>query len=142
MPSVLGFSRLDPLQVTGFSLNFSAFSGSLPPAVIAIFGILLACGWLLLKSFDYSRLARNSFLGRGADKNEVDNVLYHNTLLEAKMIGASTAVVLLFIVGVPVLEVALLWVLQSAKFFYVLAGLGAALILALIILVQIRDIKR
>jgi hypothetical protein len=141
LPSVLGVSRLDLLQVTGFSLNLSVFSGHLPTAVIAIFGVLLACGWLMLKTFSRTEMARKNFLGRGADKNEVDNVLYHSDLSGAKIIAASGAVVVLFIAGVPALEIALLWVLQSAKFLYVLAGLGAAVILALVILVYIKDIK-
>ena len=86
-------------------------------------------------------MARKNFLERGADKNEVDNVLYQSDLLGAKIVLASGAVVLLFIVGVPALEIAMLWVLQSAKFMYVLAGLGAAMILALVILVFIKGIK-
>jgi hypothetical protein len=110
--------------------------------MVAILGILLACGWLSLKSFDYSRLARKNFLERGADKNEIDQVLYQNSLLEAKIVGASGAAVLSFVVGVPVLELALSWLLQSAKFSYVLAGLGAAMILALIILHYLKSVKR
>jgi hypothetical protein len=142
LPSVLGVSRLDPLQVTGFSLNFSIFSGSLPAAVIAVFGVLLACGGLLLRSFSRADLARKNFLERGADKYEVENVLYRSNLLGAKIIAASGAAVLLFIVGVPVLELALSWVLQSAKFLYVLAGLGAAMMLAVIILHYSKSAKR
>jgi hypothetical protein len=142
LPSVLGASRLDPLQVTGFTVNLSLLSSSLPPAMVAILGILLACGWLSLKSFDYSRLARKNFLERGADKNEIDQVLYQNSLLEAKIVGASGAAVLSFVVGVPVLELALSWLLQSAKFSYVLAGLVAAMILALIILHYLKSVKR
>jgi hypothetical protein len=142
LPSVLGVSRLDPLRVTGFTLNFSAFSGSLSPVVIAIFGIVMACGWLLLRSFSCTSLARENFMKRGADKNEIDSVLYQNSLREMKIVGASAVAVLLFVAGVPVLEVALSWLLQSAKFFYVLAGLGAATILALIILHYSKSVKR
>ena len=142
LPSVLGFCRLDPLQVTGFSVNFSLFSTGLPAAVIAVFGVLLACGGLMLKTFSRADMARKNFLARGADKNEVDNVLYHSDIQGAKIILASGAAVLLFILGVPVIEVAMLWLLQSAKFFYVLAGLGAAMILALVILVQLKGLKR
>lgn len=141
LPSVLGFCRLDPLQVTGFSVNFSVFSTRLPAPLIAVFGVLLACGGLMLKTFSRTDTARKNFLGRGADKNEVDNVLYHSNMQGAKIILASGAVVLFFIIGVPALEIALLWVLQSAKFIYVLAGLGAAMILALVILVYIKGIK-
>jgi hypothetical protein len=142
LPSVLGFCQLDPLQVTGFSVNFSLFSTGLPAAVIAVFGVLLACGWLMLKTFSRTDLARKNFLERGADKNEVDNVLYPSDLQGAKIILASGAVVLFFIIGVPALEIALLGVLQSAKFLYVLAGLGAGLILALIILHYSKSAKR
>lgn len=142
LPSVLGFCRLDPLQVTGFSVNFSLFSTGLPAAVIAVFGVLLACGGLMLKTFSRADTARKNFLERGAYKNEVDNVLCHSDIHGAKIILASGAAVLLFILGVPVIEVAILWLLQSAKFFYVLAGLGAAMILALVILVQLKGLKR
>jgi hypothetical protein len=142
LPSVLGFCQLDPLQMTGFSVNFSVFSTGLPAAVIAVFGVLLACGGLMLKTFSRADLARKNFLGRGADKNEVDNVLYHSDMQGGKIILACGAVVLFFIIGVPVLEIALLWVLQSAKFLYVLAGLGAGLILALIILHYSKGAKR
>ncbi|HEY3273108.1 MAG TPA: hypothetical protein VGJ92_05060 [Methanocella sp.] len=142
LPSVIGVSRIDLLKATGFSYNFSIFSSGLHPALIALSGILLACGWLSLRSFAYTKAARTNFLARGADAGEVDDVLYHHASLEAKVIGASAAVVIVFFVGVPLLEVAILWVLQSAKFFYVLAGLGAALLLALVILVQIKGIKR
>ncbi len=141
LPSVLGFCQLDPLQVTGFSVNFSLLSTGLPAAAIAVFGVLLACGGLMLKTFSRADLARKNFLERGADKNEVDNVLYHSDMQGAKIILASGAVVLFFIIGVPALEIALLWVLQSAKFLYVLAGLGAAMILALVILIYIKGIK-
>jgi hypothetical protein len=141
LPSVLGFCQLDPLELTGFSVNFSAFSTGLPAAVIAVFGVLLACGGLMLRTFSSTDLARKNFLERGADKNEVDNVLYSGDMQGAKIILASGAVVIFFIIGVPVLEIALLWVLQSAKFMYVLAGLGAAMILALVILVFIKGIK-
>jgi hypothetical protein len=142
LPSVIGISRIDLLKATGFSYDLSIFSSGLHPAVIALSGILLACGWLSLRSFSYAKAARANFLARGADAGEVDDVLYHHASLEAKIIGASAVVVIAFLAGVPLLEVAILWVLQSAKFFYVLAGLGAALILALVILVQIKGIKR
>jgi hypothetical protein len=142
LPSVIGVSRIDLLKVTGFSIDFSVFSSGLHPAVITLSGILLACGWLSLRSFSYAKAARANFLARGADADEVNLVLCRYASLEAKIIGASAAVVIAFIVGVPLLEIALLWVLQSAKFLYVLAGLGAALIMALVILVQIKGIKR
>jgi hypothetical protein len=142
LPSVIGVSRIDLLTVTGFSYDLSIFSSGLHPALIALSGILLACGWLSLRSFSYAMAARANFLARGADASEVDDVLYHHASLEAKIIGASAVVVIAFLAGVPFLEVVILWVLQSAKFFYVLAGLGAALILALVILVQIKGIKR
>jgi len=142
LPSVIGVSRIDLLKATGFSLDFGVFSSGLHPALIAVSGILLACGWLSLRSLSYAKAARVSFLARGADAEEVDLVLCHHASLEAKIIGASAAVVLAFMAGVPVLEFVLLRVLQSSKFFYVLAGLGAALIMALVILVQIKGIKR
>jgi hypothetical protein len=142
LPSVIGVSRIDLLKATGFSLDFGVFSSGMHPALIAIFGILLACGWLSIRSLSYAKAARANFLARGADVREVDNVLCHHASLEAKIIAASAAVVLAFIVGVPLLEVALLCALQSAKFLYVLAGLGAALIMALVILVQVKGTKQ
>jgi hypothetical protein len=142
LPSVIGVSRIDLLKATGFSVDFSVFSSGLHPAFIAIFGILLACGWLSLRSLSCAKAARANFLARGADAKEVDLVLCLHASLEAKIIVASAIVVIAFIVGVPLLEVALLWILQSSKFLYVLAGLGAALIMALVILVQIKGTKQ
>jgi hypothetical protein len=142
LPSVFGFCQLDPLQLTGFSANFSLFSTCLPAAAIAVFGVLLACGGLMLKTFSRAELARNNFLERGADKGEVDNVIYQSDMQGAKIVPASGAVVLFIIMVVPALEIAPMRVLQSAKFLYVLAGLGAGLILALIILHYSKSIKR
>jgi hypothetical protein len=142
LPAVIGVSQLDLFKVAGFSFNFDALSGSLPPAIIAVFGIMLACGGLLLRSFSYTKAARANFLKRGAQPGEVDLALYRHTLLETKIIGTAAAVVVVIIIGVTVLEPAVLWVLQSAKFLYVPAGLGAALVLGMVILVYLRSIKR
>jgi hypothetical protein len=141
MPSVLGFSRMDLLRVAGSILNFGLFSSSLPPAVIIVIGLGLACGGLLLQSFSRMRKARQNFLERGADPGEVDHALSRNVLLEARLIAASAAVVLLIVAGVSVAAPAMLGILQSVGFIYILAGIGAAVILGLIILAYAKPIK-
>lgn len=141
LPSVLGFSRLDLLRVAGSTLNFGIFSGSLPPTAILVIGLGLACGGLLLQSFSGTRGAWHSFLKRGADPDEVDHALSRGVLREARLIAASAVIVLLIMAGVAVAAPAMLWIFQSVGFIYVLAGIGAAVILGLIIVAYVRPTK-
>jgi hypothetical protein len=141
LPSVISLSGIDMLAVAGWALNLSLFSSDLPPSAIAVSGIVLACGGLLLESFSHMKKAQENLLRRGADKAEVEHVLYKNVIFEAKLIIASAAAVLLIATGVPVVVPAILWVLRSAGFMYVMAGLGAALILGLIVVIYVKPIK-
>ncbi len=141
LPSVLGFSRLDLLRVAGSMLNFGIFSSSLPPTAILVIGLVLACGGLLLQSFSRTRKARKSLLGRGADPAEVDHALSRNVVREARLIAMSAIIVFLIMAGVAVAAPAVLWIFQSVGFIYVLAGIGAAIILGLIIVAYGRPTK-
>ncbi|MGA9138816.1 MAG: hypothetical protein WBZ29_01235 [Methanocella sp.] len=141
LPSILGFSRLDLLRVAGSTLNFGIFSSSLPPTAILVIGLGLVCGGLLLQSFSGTRRARHSFLTRGADPDEVDHALSRSVIREARLIAASAVIVLLIMAGVAVAAPAMLWIFQSVGFIYVLAGIGAAVILGLIIVAYVRPTK-
>jgi hypothetical protein len=141
LPSVLGFSRLDLLRVIGSPLNLGIFSSSLPPTAILVIGLGLACGGLLLQSFSGMGRARRSFLKRGADPGEVDHALSRNVFREARLIAVSAAIVLLIMAGVAVAAPTMLWIFQSIGFIYVLAGIGAAIILGLLIVAYVMPTK-
>lgn len=142
LPSVVYVSGIDPLKMLSVTMNFSIFSSKLPSDLIAIAGIALASGSLVNRSFIYIQNARENLLGRGADKNEVSRALYRNALFEIKIILASAAVVLLIMAGAPVVGQGLSGVLRSSGFGYLLTGLGAVVILALIFLVYLWPHKK
>jgi hypothetical protein len=142
LPSVLSFCGIDPFKILSFSMNFSLFSSKLPLIVITIAGIALACGSLTTRSFTYIKNARDNFVGRGADKKEAYRVLYRNAIFEMKIILASAAAVLLIMISVPAVEQEILGALKAAGFVYILAGLCAVVILALIFLVYLWPRKK
>jgi hypothetical protein len=142
LPSVLSFCGIDPFKILSFSMNFGLFSSKLSPIVITIAGIALACGSLMARSFMYIKNARDNFVGRGADKKEAYRVLYRNAIFEMKIILASAAAVLLIMIGVPAVEQEILGVLKAAGFVYILAGLCAVVILALVFLVYLWPRKK
>jgi hypothetical protein len=142
LPSVLYFCGIDPFKILSFSMDFSFFSSTLSPIVITIAGIALACGSLTTRSFMYIKNARDNFVGRGADKKEAYRVLYRNAIFEMKIILTSAAAVLLIMIGVPAVEQEILGVLKAAGFVYILAGLCAVVILALVFLVYLLPHKK
>ena len=140
-PAVAAFSRFDILAAAGSSLNFGIFSLGLSSVVVMLCGILLTGGGLLLKSLAYGKAAMQNFSSRGADKAEIYHVLHKNTVLEAKTIAASAIVVLLIALGVSLAEPVLLWILRSSGFIYIIACIGAALIMALTVLGLLMPMK-
>lgn len=141
LPFAIYFSGVYQLITAGGRLGLDVFSTGLPKAAIAAAGILLACGGLLLQTMSHACRARENFLQRGADAGEADPALRRGVVFEAKLIAASTGAVLLLAIGVWLVEPAVMWLLESVGFFYVLAGMGAALTLGLIILVYARPMK-
>jgi hypothetical protein len=135
LPFAIYFSGIYSLVGVGDGLRLGFFSTDLPREAIVVAGIVLACGGLLLQSFSRMGKARENFLMRGADADEVDRALYKGFGFEAKAIAASAAAVLLIIAGTALAGPAILWMLRFVSFFYVLAGMAGALILGLIILV-------
>jgi hypothetical protein len=142
IPSVLYFCGIDPLKILDLPVNFGLFSSKLSPVAITIAGIALASGSLTTRSFMYIKNARDNFLSRGADKKEVYGALYRNIFFETKTILASAAAVMLIMIGVPALEKEILVVLKAAGFVYILAGLCAVILLALVFLVYLWPSKK
>jgi len=142
LPSVIYYCGIDPFKILDFSMNFGLFSTQLSPVAVAVAGLALACGSLTARSFMFIRSARDNFVGRGADKKEVYPVLYRNAVFEMKIILASAAAVLLIMVGVPAVEQHILGVLKATGFVYILAGLLAVVILALVFLVYLWPSKK
>ncbi len=135
LPSVLYFSGIDPFRILDFSLDFSLLSSKLPPAAVTAAGIVLACGSLSARSFTHIKNARNNFIGRGADKRDADHALYRNAAFEVKVILASAVMVILIMAGVSAMERQVLGILKAAGFAYILTGLGAVVILAILFVV-------
>jgi hypothetical protein len=142
LPSVLYFCGIDPFKILDLTMNFSLFSSRLTPVVITIAGVGLACGSVANRSFIYLKNARDNFIGRGADKKEAYRALYRNAIFEAKIILASAAAVVLIMIGVSAVEQQILGVLKVASFVYILAGLCAVVILALVFLVYLWPRKK
>ncbi len=142
LPSVIYYCGIDPFKILDLSMNFSIFSSKLTPIVVAVAGLALACGSLTARSFMFIRSARDNFMGRGADKKEVYPVLYRNLAFEMKIILGSAAAVLLIMVGVPAVEQHIIGVLKATGFVYILAGLLAVVILALVFLVYLWPRKK
>jgi len=65
LPSAMYYSGIDVFRILSISANFSVFATSLPYTVIAIAGILLACGSLATRSFGRLKNAREYILSRG-----------------------------------------------------------------------------
>jgi hypothetical protein len=137
IPSVLSFCGIDPFKIIRFTYDFSFFSTGLSATVIAIVGVALACGSLMEGSFMNLRDARDNFLSRGADKKEVSRVLYRNASFESRVVLATAAVIVLAMIGIQLTEQNILGILNATGFAYIIAGLCAVVILALVFLIYL-----
>ncbi len=142
IPSVLFFCGIDPFRIIEFSADFSFFSSGLTQTAVTAAGIALACGSLMARSLMYIRNARDNFIGRGANEKEAYRVLYRNAFFEMKIILASALAILLIIAGVQAVLQDLLGLLKAASYIYVLAGLCAVVMLALVFLVYLWPRKK
>lgn len=134
LPSVLYFSGIDVFRILSMSANFEIFTSGLSYTVIAIVGILLACGSLAGRSFGRLKNAREYFTSQGADKYEARRALYHNALFEIKLIAASGIATVIFAFISSAAGQKLQSIFTSAGFMYLLVGLGAIVLLALVFL--------
>lgn len=133
LPSALYYSGIDVFRILSISANFSVFATSLSYTVIAIAGILLACGSLAMRSFGRLKNAREYILTRGADRSETRSAFFHNALFEIKLIMATCAATILFAFLAPNIGLRLKSTFITASSTYLLVMLGAILLLALVL---------
>jgi hypothetical protein len=133
LPSALYYSGIDVFRILSISANFSVFTTSLTYTVIAIAGILLACGSLAVRSFGRLKKAREYFLARGADQLETRRAFLHNSLFEIKLIAATCVATILFAFLAPLVGQRLQSAFITASSTYLLVVLGAILLLALVL---------
>lgn len=133
LPSALYYSGIDVFRILSISANFSVFTTSLSYTIIAIAGILMACGSLTMRSFGRLRKAREYFLARGADQSETRRAFFHNALFEIKLILATGTATLLFAFLAPTIGQKLRSTFITASSTYLLVVLGAILLLALVL---------
>jgi hypothetical protein len=137
-PSALYFSRMDLLLAAGSPVNLSILSSSLPPFAIILAGLILACGQLTVRSLNNMAAARSNLCGRGANKAEVDAALTKNLRFELGLVLASAIAVLATIFIVPVLEPALVGIMRSTEYSYIILGIAAVLVLMISVAAYIR----
>ncbi len=133
LPSALYYSGIDVFRILSISANFSVFATSMSYTVIAIAGILLACGSLAIRSFGRLKNAREYILSRGADQSETRRAFFHNTLFELKLITATCAATIIFAFLAPTIGLKLKSTFITASSTYLLVVLGAILLLALVL---------
>ncbi|BAI61597.1 hypothetical protein MCP_1525 [Methanocella paludicola SANAE] len=133
LPSALYYSGIDVFRILSISANFSVFTTSLSYTIIAIAGILMACGSLTMRSFGRLRKAREYFLARGADQSETRRAFFHNALFVIKLILATGAATILFAFLAPTIGQKLRSTFITASSTYLLVVLGAILLLALVL---------
>lgn len=137
LPSALFYSGIDVFRILSISANFSIFSSGLSFTMIAVCGILLACGSLASNSFGRLKTIRENFIERGADKAEVRRTLFYNAMFELKLIIVSGAATIFFALVAPSVGEKLQFIFKPVGFTYLLAGLGAIVLLALVLIISL-----
>ena len=134
IPSAMYFSGIDVFRILSISANFSIFTTQLSYTVIAIAGLLLACGSILIRAFGRLKKSREYFLSRGGGREEVSRALFRNAIFEVRQALTAGIIILLFAFVARYIGPAMQSILKPAGYTYLLAGLAAIALLALVLI--------
>ncbi len=93
VPSVMGYSKIDWVEIFGGISNPEVTANQLPEAFIPMNGILLICASLFLRSHKNVYETRKNLLERGGDEEEVNEACIKNMKFILPMILGPAALV-------------------------------------------------
>lgn len=137
LPSALYYSGIDVFRILSISANFSIFESRLSFTAIVIAGILIACGSLASRSIRRLKKTRGHLLQSGADPGEARRALSRNALFEIRLTAIVGVLAILFAFIAPYAGQKIQASLETVGYAYLLAGLGAIVLLALVLILSL-----